>query len=410
MKLFNRTARSVTGHAAEQPSDGQWLHPRLDSGDIAFVAVVVAAYASILVAGAAYTVTTLAILVGLGLLYTLIGTYGFLVVQRRDVDWIYALYFVVQLLISGLIVYLSQAVGLVAFALLPLVGHATVALSWRWLIVFCLLLMLMFSYNIALLAGWQTAVRSAVTFPAGIVFVLLFTRLTLRAEQARDEASRLAVELSTANRKLGEYAAQAEELATTRERNRFAREIHDGLGHYLTVINIQLEAARAVLDIDRSRALDAINKAQMLTKDGLAEIRRSVAALRLSPTDRRSLPEAIAVLVDEGRASGLVAELDVRGTPRQLAPAAELTLYRAAQEALTNIRKHAQANRADLTLDYTDSAHVHLTVQDDGIGTAAATGGFGLLGVRERVQLLGGDVVVQTAPGQGFGLRVEVPG
>ena len=98
------------------------------------------------------------------------------------------------------------------------------------------------------------------------------------------------------------------------------------------------------------------------------------------------------------------------GAPRPLAPAVELAVYRAAQEALTNVRKHAQASRADLTLDYRNDGWVQLTVRDNGLGATRPGDGFGLLGLSERVQLLGGRVATQTAAGQGFTLEVEVPG
>ena len=91
---------------------------------------------------------------------------------------------------------------------------------------------------------------------------------------------------------------------------------------------------------------------------------------------------------------------------------AEAALYRAAQEALTNVRKHARASRVDLRLDYAASAGVRLTVQDNGVGCQTSEdheGRFGLLGMRERIHLLGGELRIQTAPGQGFRLEVDVP-
>ena len=84
-------------------------------------------------------------------------------------------------------------------------------------------------------------------------------------------------------------------------------------------------------------------------------------------------------------------------------------MYRAVQEALTNVRKHAHASRVDVRLDYADPDGVRLTVQDNGVGTAEADGGFGLLGLRERAQLLGGTLQVTTAAGRGLLLELEVP-
>jgi signal transduction histidine kinase len=86
-----------------------------------------------------------------------------------------------------------------------------------------------------------------------------------------------------------------------------------------------------------------------------------------------------------------------------------MTLYRIAQEGLTNIRKHAQAKQADLILSYQDAGCVRLTIQDDGLGSGEAEGGFGLIGVRERVNLLGGKLDIQSKPGAGFRLQVELP-
>uniref|UniRef100_UPI0035B4AC3F sensor histidine kinase n=1 Tax=Promineifilum sp. TaxID=2664178 RepID=UPI0035B4AC3F len=144
--------------------------------------------------------------------------------------------------------------------------------------------------------------------------------------------------------------------------------------------------------------------------------RHSVSALRESPLGRRALPETIAALVAETQAAGIVAELAVDGPPRPLDPRVELTLYRAAQEGLTNVRKHAHASRADLRLDYRDPASVSLTVSDNGPGLGGAPagdeeagGGFGLLGLRERARQLGGQVETATAPGEGFTLIVALP-
>jgi signal transduction histidine kinase len=219
----------------------------------------------------------------------------------------------------------------------------------------------------------------------------------------------LAAELGQANRQLREYAAQAEELATVHERNRLAREIHDGLGHYLTGINMQIQAGRAVLDHDREVAMGALDQAQAMAQEGLTEVRRSVAALRASPLDNQSLPQAIESMVNECRAAGIATAYTVLGERQDLPPQTAMVLYRVAQEGMTNMRKYAQASSAEVTLDYRDEDQVQLTVQDSGIGTDDPSGGYGLIGVRERVNLLGGRVQIETAPGEGFTLHVQVP-
>jgi len=100
----------------------------------------------------------------------------------------------------------------------------------------------------------------------------------------------------------------------------------------------------------------------------------------------------------------------VNGAPRPLSPQAGIALYRAAQEGLTNVRKHARASRVDLILDYGDVSSVRLIVRDDGVGAQQTNGGFGLIGLRERVHYLGGELCIHTTDGQGFALEVRVPG
>jgi signal transduction histidine kinase len=162
------------------------------------------------------------------------------------------------------------------------------------------------------------------------------------------------------------------------------------------------------MDSDQGRALDAMNKAQELTQKGLTRVRKSVAALRESPVSNRSLGEAIASLVKEAKSSGIVTEFKVAGEPQILENKVALSLYRAAQEGLTNVRRHARASRVDVLLDFQPS-EVRLEVKDNGVGAVETTGGFGLLGIRERMQLLGGGLEISTGVGKGFCLTASVP-
>jgi signal transduction histidine kinase len=172
---------------------------------------------------------------------------------------------------------------------------------------------------------------------------------------------------------------------------------------------MQIQAARGILAADPARAEQTLAKAQQLSQEALGDVRRSVAALRVAPADRPALPEALAELADAAQAAGLPTEVVVLGSARPLDPLEEQALYRAAQEGLTNARKHAQATGATLTLDFGDADRVRLTVADDGRGASTTDGGFGLVGLRERVQLVGGSLTLRTAPGAGLALIVEVP-
>jgi len=159
---------------------------------------------------------------------------------------------------------------------------------------------------------------------------------------------------------------------------------------------------------DPERADDALSKAQKTTQKGLTQIRESVAELRESPIGNRRLDEAIASLVKEVRSTGIVTECEVTGEPNNLEKKVALALYRAAQEALTNVRKHARASRVDVQLAFQPD-QVSLSVVDNGVGAVETDGGFGLLGIRERMQLLGGRMEVNTSVGTGFRLTAVVP-
>lgn len=326
------------------------------------------------------------------------------------------LYFGVQLALAGTVYWLGdrgRTPNLIWLALLPPVAYGVFLLERVGITTVTLLTLGVFVSSGLRWPGSASQVYGVAAFGFAVLFTLVFTLLIVSAEKARNQVQDLAAELSAANLKLRAYAVQAEELAVTRERNRLAREIHDSLGHYLTVVNVQLQVAQALQTNDPARSAAALEKARALIQDGLREIRGSIAALRSSPLDHRRLTEALAEVVEEHRAAGLACELTIRGSPRPITSAAALTLYRAGQEGLTNVHKHARAKRAGLFVDFQASNKVTLLVSDDGVGASVEPGtatGFGLLGLRERTQLLGGNVRVTSAPGAGFTLNVEVPG
>ena len=309
----------------------------------------------------------------------------------------------------GLTINFIAPPGYMWIILAPLIGVAesTLKTAGRWVI-----------YAVVLIGsggpyitnyGWDSFFTIILYIPA-VLFVVTFTRLTMRAEKDKQKAESLTKELEEANRKLGEYAIQAEEMATTQERNRIAREIHDNLGHYLTVINVQLEAAKVTFDLKPEKSRDAINKAQNLTKEGLGAIRDSIASLRENPVANRPIPDAIAELILENEQAGITTEFEVTAEPRSLPPNTTLTLYRIVQEALTNVRKHAQASEVSVLLDYNEPETVHLKISDNGIGSAGTGSGFGLMGITERVTSLGGTLDIDTSPEAGFELAISIPG
>jgi signal transduction histidine kinase len=392
-----------------------------DSGHIATITVVVLAYAVTLAGylidrntpqGADFTAAEFAVAAVLGVAYLVLSVWGYNILEPRVGRYTKAVYFIGLTALFLIIEFLLDGSNGIWLISMPLVATAATDLPRGPRALVYLVALLGMSLPIYLARGsWQPALFAGLTFSPAIVFVIVFVTITQRAELAQKEAESLAAQLAEANDRLSAYAVQAGELATTQERNRLAREIHDNLGHYLTVANVQIKAAQAVMDKDPARARLALDRAAQLTQDGLGAVRQSVATLRESPVGAVPLPEAVAALAAETQAAGIVAELVIDGQPRPLDARAELTLYRAAQEGLTNVRKHARASRVDLWLDYRDPAAVALTLRDNGLGSdpAAESTGFGLLGLHERARQLGGRLTVETAPGAGFCLILTLP-
>lgn len=380
-------------------------------GHIAFLVTALAALASAAVGlFAQQQIAELLLLGGLGALFVLTGTLGSDWCQRFTSQRVVYLYFAIQVLLANAIIFIGREQSLVALILFPLAAQGVMMLSSRgaYLLGALLVVTALVSFGALESGRLISTVVGGLALAAGVVFSIVFTRVAVRANIARAEVERLNLELATANRRLREYAAQAQELAVANERNRLAREIHDSLGHYLTVINVQLEAASQVFEHDPLKAVAAVRKAQSLAQEGLTDIRRSVAALRSAPLDNQPLPKAIEDLVAELQASGIVTQFHVEGDLLDLSPQVELTLYRAAQEALNNVRKHAHASRADVVLTAMPD-RLRIVVSDNGVGGEQTDGGFGLLGVRERVELLGGTFVAQPVSSGGFEFVVEVP-
>ncbi len=355
-----------------------------------------------------FSAPRLALIVALGGVYALLGTAGLYLVERRGTKrHLYALLATALALGAAAVVLTHGAAWLL---LMPLVSYAVLFLIpavATGVVVACTALML----RTWVIHGFSAAelTREMGVWVASLAFVLVVSRMFLLQHRARIEVESLARKLADANEQLRSQAAAIEELAKTKERNRIARDIHDGLGHYLTVVHVQLEAAQALLARDPKTARSALLKAQELTREGLADVRRSVAVLRGS-APQRQLVAAIEKLAAECSAEGIDAALKLSGTPRPLPEPVEITLYRATQEALTNVRRHARASRLTIELAFAATDGIRLRVEDDGVGADEVRHGFGLLGLRERAESVGGKIVVRSGRGHGFTLEVELPG
>jgi len=220
-------------------------------------------------------------------------------------------------------------------------------------------------------------------------------------------------------------AAQAEadriaeaERAVIRERSRIAREMHDVVAHGMSVIAVQAAAGREIVHTNPDKAAEVFERIESVGREALAELRRMLGVLRETGDEQNALtPQPgiadIQTAVEQSSASGVPTSLVVDGTERPLAPGVELAAYRIVQEALTNVRKHAGATAsAAVRLTYEPQALV-VDVHDDGRGAVSAlaqTGaGHGLIGMRERVDIYGGELTSGPRTGGGFGVRAVLP-
>jgi signal transduction histidine kinase len=238
----------------------------------------------------------------------------------------------------------------------------------------------------------------------GIVAFFLIALFLRRYREANDRAQRYIVELNESR------AAQAEAAALA-ERQRLAREMHDVLAHSLSGLALNLEGARLMAERTGAdpRLTEALQRAQRLAKTGLDEARDAIGMLR---GERLPDPARVAELAREfGLDTGVACSCTLEGSQRDLPPDVRLTVYRVAQEALTNVRKHANPERVELHLQFGD-AGVELVVEDHGSeGKHRAPGdgtGYGLTGMRERAELLGGTLTAGPTD-DGFRVALWIP-
>lgn len=321
-----------------------------------------------------------------------------------------AMYVISENTFSATILFFILSAGVVEFLPSPL--------AYRWLIFFGL---------VTIAASWWRwnepwmAISVGLATMGGYFFFGASTTARMRADQASVESQRLLGELQLAHRQLQRQTEQAEELAASEERNRLARELHDTLGHRLTVAAVQLEGAQKLIDRNPKKAGEMIGNVRTQVVDGLGELRNVVATLRTPLIQDLPLTSALTRLCNQfADATDLRIYLEL---PQRMAePPAEHrhTIYRAAQELLTNIQRHARAQHVTIRLadlgdvntgDGLVDTELLLIVEDDGIGMgdAAPEQSYGLRGIQERAQQLGGGLTLEPGDPQGTRVRLLLP-
>lgn len=219
--------------------------------------------------------------------------------------------------------------------------------------------------------------------------------------------------LAAANLQLAQHAATLEQLTVSRERNRLARELHDTLAHTLSAVSVQLEAVDSAWETQPGRARELLTKAQAQTRSGLSETRRALQALRAAPLDDLGLALAVRTLAEStARRGGLQLQTAIGDDLSVQQPEVEQQVYRIAQEALANVLKHAGARTLAVSLQRSTGL-LTLAIVDDGVGFAVnhamTNGHYGLEGMRERAELIGGQLTVESAAAAGTTVRLTLP-
>jgi signal transduction histidine kinase len=297
----------------------------------------------------------------------------------------------------------------------PFVFVALMLVAWRYKWQYVLLVILgIAGLNFGMI--WSFAEPGGPPFMGGLTIALIQTIIFLAVgfsiSYLMSRLNQQQQSLAEANTRLTHHASTLEHLATSRERNRVARELHDTLAHTLSGLSVQLEAVKAYWDIDPQKARLTLEGSLQAAHSGLGETRRALQALRASPLDDLGLSLAVRTMVEDTAArADLDPNLSIADELPSLSPDVEQCIYRVAQEAVTNVAKHANAKTLTVILEST-GGKVTLTVRDDGVGFDVdkkdKTNNYGLEGMQERAQLAGGELTVTSKPGVGTTVKLVV--
>ncbi|MDQ0875892.1 signal transduction histidine kinase [Paenibacillus sp. V4I3] len=216
-------------------------------------------------------------------------------------------------------------------------------------------------------------------------------------------------QLKQSHEQLQEYALKAEEWAATRERVRIAREIHDTVGHKLTALLVQMQAARKLSAVDSIRSEQAYLECEGLIRSSLQEVRLSVRDIRDEPIKSTSLHNSLKNLSEEfTKFAEVQTDFKADGIPVAITSDLQLTAYRIVQESLTNAQKHGHAKKAAISLSYSDTGF-SLCISNDGEVPEELKPGFGIINLQERVREWNGKMLFRMDPITGFANEVTFP-
>ena len=246
------------------------------------------------------------------------------------------------------------------------------------------------------------------TFIQTVVFLAVGLSISYLMSRLREQQQ----SLEKANIDLKHYASTLEHLTVSRERNRMARDLHDTLAHTLSGLSVQLEAVKAYWDVDQQMARSVLEKSVEAAHSGLAETRRALKSLRAGPLDDLGLTAALRKMVEDAASRlNLKLELLISDNLPAFSPDVEQVVYRITQEALNNVAQHANAKNLTVKLLFNEQQTM-LLIYDDGVGfdieKVNKMSHFGLAGIKERAQLIGGKLSIISKAGEGTTIQVVI--
>lgn len=349
------------------------------------------------------------ILVLVAILYLLIGLYFPSTQIFSNSKISRYIYIVLQLTITAVIIYQSNGIEVSLLILIPIIGQSVLLYSTREMLGINAIIFAFYIFQTKVFViNWEETLNRLPVFFAGQLFIIVFSQMFIDEENSHQKIKNLVQELEIANSNLKEYANQVEEIILLSERNRLAREIHDGVGHYLTVIHMQIQAAIAILNTDTSKAMEILTNAQHQSQGALIDIRKSINALKDSTIDNIPFADRVNQLIQNTATDLLKIELYVTGIPQKASFPLELALFRIIQEGIQNCIKHSDASRLIIRMNYQANL-LELNISDNGKNVTDYEAGFGLMGMEERIREFGGNIFHEINENGGFNIQIKVP-
>jgi signal transduction histidine kinase len=321
-------------------------------------------------------------------------------------------YLFVEIVIISALSFIAPAVDFWAALFFPLVVQVMLNFPQRTGFLITGVFTVIMAILMLLGPGLEVGLPLILIYSVIYFLMAAFIAIIREAETANDEIQKQQAELQSTYQQLQSYTAQAEELAVLQERNRLARNLHDSVTQTIFSMRLTAEAANMLLEQNPERAGTELEKLQTLAKSALAEMRSLVFELRPTAVSELGLVPALRHhIMTLERQHGLAVDLQVSGEPH-LSELEAQRLFRITQEALNNVVKHAQTDKACLTLRFENNS-IFLQVEDHGKGfdpqdLTAAEDHMGLVGMQERVEAMGGILTIDSHPGQGTCVTVEM--